>query len=250
MKSFLLCIFLSTAFALPQKKKVKIFIAGDSTAANKEVRAYPETGWGMPFAYFFDSSVVVENRAKNGRSTRTFISEGLWQKLIDDVHEGDYVFIQFGHNDEVPSKIDRYTPPDAYKKNLAKFITETRSRSANPVLLTPVSRRQFDSSGHVRETHLEYSALVREVAKQFNVPLIDLDEKSRALLQKFGPENSRLLFMQLDPGEHPNYPAGRNDNTHFNELGARKMAQLVLEGIRELHLQLVQFIRPPLEAEK
>jgi lysophospholipase L1-like esterase len=246
---FFIVLFLM-AFALPQKKKIKIFIAGDSTASNKEVKAYPETGWGMPFAYFFDSSVTVDNRAKNGRSTRTFISEGLWKKLIGDVQPGDYVFIQFGHNDEVPSKIGSYTPPADYKTNLARFVTETRNKKASPVLLTPVSRRQFDSSGQVRETHLQYSALVREVAKQYDVPLIDMDEKSKVLLQKFGPENSKLLFLQLEPGEHPNYPEGRNDNTHFNELGARKMAELVLLGIKELHLELEQRIRPPLEVKK
>jgi lysophospholipase L1-like esterase len=238
------------AFSLPQKNNIKIFIAGDSTAANKEVKAYPETGWGMPFPYFFDSSVTVDNRAKNGRSTRTFISEGLWKKLIDDVQPGDYVFIQFGHNDEVPSKIGSYTPPADYKTNLARFVAETRNKKANPVLLTPVSRRQFDSSGQVRETHLQYAALAREVAKQYDVPLIDMDEKSKVLLQKFGPENSKLLFLQLEPGEHPNYPEGRNDNTHFNELGARKMAELVLSGIKELHLELGQRIRPPLEVKK
>lgn len=239
-------VILLTAFSLAPKTKIKVFIAGDSTAANKEVKAYPETGWGMPFAYFFDSTVTVDNRAKNGRSTRTFISEGLWQKLIDDVQEGDYVLIQFGHNDESKEKTDRYTTPDEYKINLARFITETRNKKANPVLLTPVSRRQFDSTGHVRETHKVYSALVREVAKQYNVPFIDLDEKSRELFQKFGPENSKLLFMQLQPGEHPNYPDGRNDNTHFNELGARKIAQLVLAGTKELKLELAKRIRPPL----
>ena len=249
MKSFLFCILLISAFSFPERKKIKVFIAGDSTAANKEVKAFPETGWGMPFAYLFDSTVTVDNRAKNGRSTRTFISEGLWQKLIDDVRADDYVFIQFGHNDEVPSKTDRYTPPDDYKANLARFISETRNKKANPVLLTPVSRRQFDSSGRIKETHLQYSALVREVAKKYSVPMIDMDAMSKALLQKFGPENSKLLFLQLEPGEHPNYPEGKNDNTHFNELGARKMAQLVLGGIRELHLELAQRIRPPLEKQ-
>ena len=242
-------LILLTAFSLPPKNKIKIFIAGDSTAANKEVKAYPETGWGMPFSHFFDSTVTVDNRAKNGRSTRTFISEGLWQKLIDDVHEGDYVLIQFGHNDESKEKTDRYATPDEYKANLARFITETRNKKATPVLMTPVSRRQFDSTGHVRETHKVYSALVRDVAAQFKVPFFDLDEKSRELLQKFGPENSKLLFLQLEPGEHPNYPDGRNDNTHFNELGARKIAQLVLGGIKELKLELAGRIRPPLPAK-
>src|SRR6185503_16311159 len=144
-------LILLTAFSLPPKNKIKIFIAGDSTAANKEVKAYPETGWGMPFSHFFDSTVTVDNRVKNGRSSRTFISEGLWQKLINDVHEGDYVLIQFGHNDESKEKTDRYATPDEYKANLARFITETRNKKATPVLMTPVSRRQFDSTGHVRE---------------------------------------------------------------------------------------------------
>ena len=237
-------------FAFPQKKQIKIFIAGDSTAANKEIRAYPETGWGMPFSYFFDSTVTVDNRAKNGRSTRTFISEGLWQRLIGDLHAGDYVLIQFGHNDESKGKTDRYTTPDEFKSNLAKFIQETRAKNATPVLLTPVTRRQFDSSGHIKETHEVYSPLVREVSKQYSVPLIDLDEESKTLLEKFGPDDSKLLFMQLEPGEHPNYPDGRNDNTHFNELGARKIAQLVLVGIRELNLELAARIRPPLEIKK
>ena len=247
---FLVAIFISMACTLQQKNKIKIFIAGDSTAANKEVKAYPETGWGMPFTYFFDSSVSVDNRAKNGRSTKSFISEGLWKKLIDDVNEGDYVLIQFGHNDEAKEKGDRYSTPEEFKANLVKFISETRNKKANPVLLTPVSRRQFDSVGNVRQTHAVYSPLVREVAKQYNVPLIDLDELSRALYQKFGPENSKLLFMQLEPGENPNYPEGRNDNTHFNELGARKIAQLVLWGLKDLKLDVANRIRQPLEVKK
>ncbi|HYM92641.1 MAG TPA: GntR family transcriptional regulator, partial [Chitinophagaceae bacterium] len=128
-------LFVALFSLLPQKKKITVFIAGDSTAADKEVKAYPETGWGMPFAYFFDSTVTVDNRAKNGRSTRTFISEGLWQKLINDVNEGDYVFIEFGHNDEVPTK-KSYTTADEYKANLARFIMDTRNKKAFPVLLT------------------------------------------------------------------------------------------------------------------
>ena len=204
----------------------------------KEVRAYPETGWGMPFAYFFDTTVTVDNRAKNGRSTRTFISESLWQPVADVLKEGDYVFIQFGHNDEVKEKVDRYTPPDDYNANLVRFVSETRAKKAVPVLLTPVTRRRFDASGHIMETHEVYSNLVRSVAKELSVPLIDLDRKSQALLQQYGPENSKLLFDWLEPGEHPNYPEGKQDDTHFNELGARKIAELVLKEIKVLHLEL------------
>ena len=192
----------------------------------------------MPFVYFFDSTVTIENRAKNGRSTKTFISEKLWESVEGSLNEGDYVFIQFGHNDESKEKVDRYTTPDAYKANLIKFITESRNKKAIPILITPVSRRYFDTLGNIKETHKEYSSIVREVAKATNTPVIDLDEKSRVLFQQIGKENSKLLFNYLEPNEHPNYPTGKKDDTHFSELGARKVAELVLSAIKELHLEL------------
>jgi lysophospholipase L1-like esterase len=226
-------------------KKITVYLIGDSTMSNKKTEAYPETGWGMPFKYFFDSTVVVDNRAKNGRSTRTFISENLWQPVADNLKEGDYVFIQFGHNDESKEKGDRYTTAEQYKSNLVKFITETRAKKANPILLTPVSRRKF-KDGKVQETHQEYSPLVIEVATQQHVPLIDLDTKSRELLQKFGEEQSKLLFLQLAPGEHPNYPEGKNDNTHFNELGARLIAQIVLDEIKNQKIGLADRMAKPI----
>jgi lysophospholipase L1-like esterase len=229
--------------SVQQPKNIKVFLIGDSTISVKEVRAYPETGWGMPFAYFFDPTVTVDNRAKNGRSTKTFLSEGLWQAVGDELKEGDYVFIQFGHNDEVKEKTERYTTPEEYKNNLSRFVSETRAKKASPVLLTPVTRRKFGPDGHIMETHEIYSNLVRLVAKEQNVPLIDLDKKSQALLEQYGEENSKLLFDWLEPGEHPNYPEGKQDNTHFNELGARKIAELVLTEIKALHLALAERIR-------
>lgn len=235
-------LLLLSGFALPPKKQITVWLIGDSTMSIKEVKAYPETGWGMPFVYFFDSTVKVDNRAKNGRSTRTFISENLWQPVADGINEGDYVFIQFGHNDESKEKTDRYTTPEQYKANLLRFIKETRAKKGNPVLLTPVSRRRFDSAGKVMETHEVYSNLVRSLAREANVPLIDLDKKSQDILQQVGEEHSKLLFLQLKPGEHPNYPQGKIDNTHFNELGARIMAQSVLEGVKSLNLELAERI--------
>jgi lysophospholipase L1-like esterase len=220
------------ALAFAGKGKIKIFLAGDSTMAMKETRAYPETGWGMPFAYFWDSTVTVVNRAKNGRSSKTFISEGLWKSITDEAGEGDYIFIQFGHNDESVDKKERYSTPDTFKLNLLKFITDARSKKAIPVLITPVGRRKFDTSGQVMETHADYSRLTKEVAAQQKVILIDLDSSSQQLYQSFGKDGSKLLFLQLKPGEHPNYPAGKEDNTHFNELGARLIAQQVLEAIK------------------
>ena len=228
------------AFALPPKK-ITVWLIGDSTMANKEIKAYPETGWGMPFTYFFDSTVVVDNRAKNGRSTQSFIDEKLWQPVVDNLNEGDYVLVQFGHNDEVPTK-KTYTTEQQFKNNLIRYVKETRAKKAIPVLITPVARRKFDSTGHIVGTHEVYSEIVRVVAKQLNVPLIDLDKKSQALLEQFGPETSKLLYNHLQPGEHPNYPDGKADDTHFNELGARKMAELVLEGMREQKLDLTKHV--------
>ena len=232
------------SFVLPPDKKNRVYLIGDSTMANKDPKTYPETGWGMPFAAYFDSTIVVDNRAKNGRSTRTFIEEGLWKPVIDNLQEGDYVFIQFGHNDEVETK-KSYTTKEQFTANLVKYVSETRSKKAIPVLITPVARRRFDSSGKIVGTHDVYSELVRKTAKDLNVPLIDLDKRSQALLQTLGVESSKLLFNHLQPGEHPNYPDGKVDDTHFSELGARKMACIILAEMKSMKLELSNHIYSP-----
>jgi len=245
-KSWFAGIFLMMSFICrPEKKPVTVYLIGDSTISVKDPKAYPETGWGMPFVYFFDSSVTVDNRAKNGRSTKTFISENLWQPVTQSLKAGDYVFIQFGHNDEVKTK-KSYTTEAEFQVNLKQYVAESRGKKAIPILVTPAARRQFDDVGKIVGTHEVYSELVRQVARELKVPLIDLDKKSQALLQQFGSENSKLLFLQLVPGEHPNYPDGKEDNTHFNELGARKMAQLVLTEIKALNLELADRIVQPI----
>jgi lysophospholipase L1-like esterase len=225
-------------------KRIKVYLIGDSTIAKKEIKAYPETGWGMPFSYFFDSTVLVDNRALNGRSTKSFIAEGHWQPVADNLQEGDYVLIQFGHNDEVQTKAAS-TKPDEFRNYLIRYVTETRSKKAFPILITPVARRKFDAAGKVVGTHEEYSELVRTVAREQKVPLIDLDKKSQEVLQQAGVETSRLFFNHLQPNENPNYPEGREDDTHFSELGARRMAELVLAEIRNLNVDLSKRIVKP-----
>ena len=237
-KLFIALILFLMAFAMPEKKKITIWMCGDSTMSIKEKKAYPETGWGMPFALFFDSTVTIDNVAQNGRSTKSFIEEGRWKNVMDNLHAGDYVLIQFGHNDEVKEKVGRYTTPEEFSNNLDRFVKDVRSKDATPVLITPVARRKFDSSGNITDTHQQYAQLVRDVAKKDGTILIDLDEKSMELLQQTGAENSKYFFNYLRPGEHPNYPTGREDDTHFNELGARKMAELVLHEIQNQHLPL------------
>ena len=225
-----LALFLM-AFVMPEKKKITIWLCGDSTMSIKEKKAYPETGWGMPFVYFWDSTTVIENLAKNGRGTSSFRNEGLWQTVLDKASEADYVFIQFGHNDEVPTK-KTYTTEVEFKNNLKQYVIEAKGRKAIPILLTPMARRKFDVNGKIEGTHDVYSQIVRDVAKEEKVILFDMDKITQQLYQQFGVENSKLLFMHLRPGEHPNYPDGKEDNTHFNELGARLIAQLVLREIK------------------
>jgi len=232
------------SFMLPEKKRVNIFLAGDSTISIKEPRYYPETGWGMPFVYFWDSTVTVVNKARNGRSTSSFRNEGLWKQIMDECSEGDYIFVQFGHNDEVPTK-KTYTTETEFKANLVRYVTETREKKATPLLLTPVARRKFNAAGNIEGTHDVYAQIVREVANENGVWLIDLDKKSQELYQQMGVENSKLLFVQLKPGEHPHYPEGKEDNTHFSELGARLIAQLVLKELKSLNTALNDRIYMP-----
>jgi lysophospholipase L1-like esterase len=219
---------------------VKVYLIGDSTMCLYPTRQLPINGWGMPFANYFDQTVTIDNRAKGGRSTRTFLAENRWQPIVDSLKAGDYVLIQFGHNDEgpPPQYADRYTPVPDYKVNLAKFITEAQAKNAIPILITPVSRRNFDKDGHAKETHIEYTKAVFEIGAQYHVPVIDLDKKSRDLYQQLGLDRSKILFMELDSAEHPNYPLGRHDNTHFNEYGARKLAEIVINDMKEQHLPL------------
>lgn len=225
--------------------EINVFMAGDSTMSIKQVEAFPETGWGMPFSIFFDESVTVINRAKNGRSTRTFISEGLWESITSELKEGDYVVIQFGHNDQSKKKVDRYTSPEQYTENLMNFITQVRAKKAHPLLMTPVTRRYFDEAGNIKQTHPIYSDLVRDVAAKTKVDFIDMDSVTREYFQAMGDENSRLRYMQLEANVHPNYPKGVDDNTHFNELGAREVAQLVLAQMRKINHHLVNKLRVP-----
>ncbi|WP_250461495.1 rhamnogalacturonan acetylesterase [Microbulbifer litoralis] len=221
-----------------------VYMAGDSTMAIKDVKDYPETGWGVPFQYFFDESVTVDNRAKNGRSTRTFIEEGRWQSIAENLHKGDTVIIQFGHNDESEHKTDRYTTPAQYKANLSRFIRETREAGASPLLMTPVTRRYFEAPNRIEHTH-PYASLAREVAAEEAVDFIDMEKVTREYFQAMGDAESALRFMHIPPDTHPNYPVGVRDNTHFNHLGAREVAQLVLEQLKQMEHPLAQHLRKP-----
>jgi lysophospholipase L1-like esterase len=244
MRSIVL-IFLFSAAVYSQSRPITIFLAGDSTMAIKQPDKRPETGWGeMLQKHFDESKVKVDNRAQNGRSTKTFISEGRWQAIIDDLKKGDLVFVQFGHNDESKDKGERYTPPEDFKKNFTRFAEEVRAKGGVPVFLTPVMRRRFDKDGKFYDTHGEYPDLVRSAAREHDVPLIDMHKASEAVIVKYGVDDSKKLFLQLKPGENANYPNGVEDNTHFSPLGADEMAKLVVTAIRNSNLKVRKYLKP------
>lgn len=231
-------------FVFGQTQPIVVYLAGDSTMAKKAEDKRPETGWGEMLQKHFDSSkVIVDDRALNGRSTKSFIAEGHWQKIVDDLKKNDYVFIEFGHNDE---KLDKPGVGAAangeYRENLIRFVNEVRAKKAFPILMTPVARRKFDAQGNLVDTHGEYADAVRKIALELKVPLIDMQSKSTKILQDYGDENSRKLFLQLKAGENQNYPKGIEDNTHFNPTGADAMAKLAVEGIREQKLGLRKYL--------
>ncbi len=223
--------------------KVTVFMIGDSTMADKPTEDNPERGWGQMFPLFFDTTIVIENHAKNGRSTKTFISENRWQKVFEKLKPGDYVIIQFGHNDQSKEKIERYTSPEDYRKSLIKFVNETLEKKGKPILCTPIVRRRFDEKGNFYDTHGVYPDIVREVAKEFNVPLIDMHKQSEELLCESGPDSSKKLFLWIEPGVYKLLPQGKKDNTHFSEFGALKMAELAVEEIKKLNLDLKNYLK-------
>ncbi len=227
-------------------RPITVFVAGDSTAAPKRADRRPETGWAEVFQSFFDPDEVrVVNLARNGRSTRTFIEEGRWDALVEEIRPGDYVLIQFGHNDESETKPDRYTPPDAFRANLARFVADVRARAATPVLLTPVVRRRFDAEGQFYDVHGVYPGLTRAVAAEMDVALVDLHRASEKAVRGYGAEGSKALFLHLAPGDRANYPDGLTDDTHFSPVGARLVARLAAEGLAATGLPLARLVHLP-----
>lgn len=243
--------------SMKSDKVTTIFIIGDSTAAKKDLsKGSPERGWGMALQCYFDEQYIrVDNHAVNGRSSRSFINEGRWEKVRQLIRPGDYVIIQFGHNDEKP-KPDRHTDPGStFDYNLAKFVRETREQGGIPVLMNPVVRRNFavkaakndddealrkttfkDAPKQVEgdsliDTHGLYRVAPHDVAKRMNCYFVDANQITHQLEQSLGVEGSKKLHMWYKPGEHPALPEGRQDNTHYNIWGAHQVARLLAEAL-------------------
>jgi DNA sulfur modification protein DndE len=239
-----LFLIIIMAFRLPEKH-LRIFLVGDSTMANQPTDDNPQRGWGQVFPDYFTNDVEIKNYAKNGRSTKSFINEKRWDSVLQQLQPGDYVLIQFGHNDSKIEDSTRYAAPQTtYKTNLIRFVNDARSKGAIPVLITPVNRRKFDSTGKFIDQHGEYPGVVRDVAKDMNVPLIDLHKSSEAWLEQQGVEDSKKMFLFIPKGHFKNYKGKEEDDTHFTEYGASQVASLVCADIKRLNLDLAKYFKP------
>lgn len=243
-KIFLLLFIFSFLGCQKFEKEINtIYLIGDSTMSEKLLKKRPETGWGEMLRDYFVEDIQIENHAKNGRSSRSFIAEKRWETVVGKLKKGDVVFIQFGHNDT--KKDERFSTPEQYGENLLKFVKETQSKKATPVLLTSVVRRRFDKNGKFYDTHGAYPDVVRDLAKKHKVALIDLHQMSTQKLIDLGEANSESLFLWIKKGGHPNYPDGKEDNTHFSKKGAKVMSSLVVKKIRESDLAIKKYLKEP-----
>ena len=263
MKKSLICLLMAlitlTAFK-EGEKKITVFMIGDSTMANKSITGgKPERGWGHVLGGFFTEDIIVDNHAVNGRSSKSFIDEGRWDKVLSRVKPGDYVVIQFGHNDEKP-KADRHTDPGTtFDANLERFVNESRERGATPILMNAIVRRNFlapcDQPGHIvasdnqvegdtlYDTHGAYLDSPRNVAKKLNVPFVDANKITHELVQGLGREESKKLYMWVEPNTVPAVPKGSVDNTHLNVYGARVVAGLLVDAMAEAVPALAPYVR-------
>jgi pectinesterase len=260
MKKILMAAFALLMFtAAQQQKQTTIFIIGDSTAAKKDLsKGSPERGWGMALQCFFDDAfVVVDNHAVNGRSSKSFIDEGRWQKVLDKMQPGDIVIIQFGHNDEKPQPARHTDPGSTFDANLAKYVNDTRAKGGIPVLMNAVVRRNFakkdvkndddealrnttfkdganiKEDDILKDTHGLYAVAPRNVADSLHCLFVDANRITHELEQSLGVEGSKKLHMWYKPGEHPAIPDGKQDNTHYNYYGAHQVAGLLSAALCE-----------------
>lgn len=230
---FLLVLLISfTLFA----QKTTIYCIGDSTMATKvNPDTNPEFGWCQVLPSFFNSDVIIDNRAVNGRSTKSFIAEKKWEAVYKVLKSGDYVFIQFGHNDEKVADSLRYTNPHtAYRYNLIQFVKEAREKGAIPILFSSVARRNFNEQGVLIGSHGEYTMEVRLVAQDYKVPFIDLEYLTETLEIAYGPEKSKQLHLHFKAGEAPYYPEGKDDDTHLSIKGATEIAKIAVSQLQLL----------------
>lgn len=249
---------------------VTVFMIGDSTMANKPLdKENQERGWGQMLPIYFEGPIKVDNHAVNGRSSKSFIDEGRWEKVREQIRPGDYVIIQFGHNDEKAKSPDRYTVPGStFDANLKKFVNETREKGGTPILMNSIVRRNFPANGIAAaqtddrqktwkkglenypaegdtlvDTHGDYRIAPRNVAEEMGVAFVDMNALTHELVQGLGKDASKSLYMWMPVGVYEFAPNGRIDNTHLNVFGGIVVSRLAVNALAEKVPTLRPYIR-------
>lgn len=235
-KYYLFVVLLAGIMALVSfscAKKVNIWMIGDSTMAEKSEQQYPESGWGEGMHQYVTENVKVHNHAKSGRSTKSFLDEGLWKIVYDSIQPGDFVIIQFGHNDEKPAQKLHTDPFTGFKENIMKFIDDTRSKGAYPIVCSSIVRRQF-ALGNLKDTHGDYIKAAKEISHETQTPYIDMEFLTRQMVTELGPEGSKKIY---------NYTGNTQDSTHLNVHGADVDAKLFVDEVKLKQLNLSKMFK-------
>lgn len=271
ISSLLLALALPVmAFAQVPADTITVFMIGDSTKANKPLdKENQERGWGQMLPIYLEGAIKVDNHAVNGRSSKSFIDEGRWEKVREQIRPGDYVIIQFGHNDEKAKSPDRYTVPGStFDANLKKFVNETREKGGTPILMNSIVRRNFPANGIAAaqtddrqktwkkglenypaegdtlvDTHGDYRIAPKNVAEEMGVVFVDMNTLTHELVQGLGKDSSKDLFMWMPVGKYEFAPNGRIDNTHLNVYGGIVVSRLAVNALAEEVPALKPYIR-------
>ncbi|PTT76720.1 MULTISPECIES: rhamnogalacturonan acetylesterase [unclassified Chryseobacterium] len=245
MKKILLIFTIVASTLIMAQQKPTLFLIGDSTMATKEnPDKNPEHGWGQVLPQFLTNGIEIQNHAVNGRSSKSFRTEGRWDQVEKQLKKGDFVIIQFGHNDQKIKDSTKFTNPyTQYRANLERYVNEARAKGAIPVLMTSIVRRNFNENGVLIDTHKEYPLVVRMVANDLKVPFVDMQLLTEQMEIAYGPENSKKLHLYYKEGEDPYYPKGKEDDTHLSKLGAETVAKLAAKSLKTLKIGLEKYIK-------
>lgn len=225
----------------PNTKAATVFLAGNSTVVDQDKD--PWAAWGQMFPSFFEpGNICVANYAESGETLKAFKGERRLEKIMSMAKEGDYLFIEFAHNDQKAgsSHLDPFT---TYKSTLKEWISEARNHKMIPVLVTSMHRRSFDAGGHIVNTLSDFPEAMRQTAKEENVVLVDLNAMSKILYEAWGPERSLKAFVHFPANTFPGQDSALKDNTHFTTYGAYELARCVLKGVRETNLPIARYIK-------
>ncbi|UXP32381.1 rhamnogalacturonan acetylesterase [Reichenbachiella agarivorans] len=239
--NFLLIVWMSGC----QQEPYTLHLVGDSTMADKkDPDRNPEHGWGQVLPEYFGTELQVLNHAVNGRSSKSFMSEGKWEAVKQQLKKGDYVFIQFGHNDQKIKDSLRYTQPyTTYRDCLRTYVMESRALGAKPVLLSSIVRRKFNEQGVLEDTHGAYPFVMRQLALEMKVPFLDMQLRSEQLVSRLGAEEAKKIYLWLNPGESAYLPDGKQDDTHLSNEGAHHIAELAIEEMKEWDFPFLKYLK-------